>query len=258
MPRPNRSVLLAILLSAALGATACGGGNTEAPAAPAVPVPNPVDPATAGNIAGRVTFEGTPPAATRLRMDADPNCAQAGGAGKTDDKLVVGASGSLQHVFVYVKDGLGNLVFPVPATPVVLDQQGCVYVPHVAGLQVGQPLEVRNSDPTLHNVHATPTANREFNQGFPLKGISHTHTFSTKEVMVPFKCDVHGWMRAYVGVLDHPFHAVSDAGGAFSLTGLPPGTYTVEAWHESLGTQTQSVTIAEKESKDITFTFKSA
>ena len=257
MPRPDRPMLGA-LLSALLVIAACGGGNNDAAATPpATPVANPVDPATAGPIAGRITFEGPAPARAPLRMDSDPNCVQSG-AGKTNDTLVVGDGGGLQNVFVYVKDGLGNLVFPVPSAPVVLDQQGCVYVPHVVGIQVGQPLEVRTSDATLHNVHAMPMANREFNRGFPIKGMSETHTFSTREVMVPFKCDVHGWMRAWVGVLDHPFHAVTDPSGAFSLKGLPPGTYTIEAWHESLGAQTQSVTIAAKDSKDVAFTFKPA
>jgi plastocyanin len=174
----------------------------------------------------------------------------------TDETVMVGSGGALQNVFVYVKDGLGNLRFPVPARPIVLDQKGCHYVPHVLGVQVGQSVEILNSDNTLHNVHAVPKANQEFNMGQPLPGIKHTHQFSTREVMVPFKCDVHPWMQAWVGVLDHPYFAVTGADGSFSLQGLPPGTYTIEAWHESLGTQTQSVTIGEKESKDVQFSFK--
>ena len=123
-------------------------------------------------------------------------------------------------------------------------------------MRVGQPLEIVNSDPTLHNIHAMPKANPEFNNGQPIQGMKMTHTFTAKEVMVPFKCDVHGWMNAYVGVLDHPYFAVTDTDGKFELKGLPPGTYTIEAWHEKLGTQTQSVTIGAKETKDVTFTFK--
>jgi plastocyanin len=172
--------------------------------------------------------------------------------------VVLGTNGALQNVFIYVKDGLGNLRFPVPSTPAVLDQKGCRYVPHVLGVQVGQPVEIVNSDPTLHNVHAVPATNQEFNTGQPIQGMKHMHTFSTTEVMVPFKCDVHGWMRAYIGVLDHPFYAVTGADGSFTLKGLPPGTYTVEAWHESLGTQTQSVTIGASERKDVGFIFKAA
>ena len=243
------------LLIAAVIVSACGGNPENA--APATPAPtvSPVDAATAGNIAGKITFEGAPPKPGVVRMDSDPNCVQPG-VTSTDETVVVGGDGALRNVFVYVKDGLGNLRFPVPAQPLVLDQKGCHYVPHVLGVQVGQSVEILNSDNTLHNVHAVPKANQEFNMGQPLPGIKHTHQFSTREVMVPFKCDVHPWMQAWVGVLDHPYFAVTGADGSFSLKGLPPGTYTIEAWHESLGTQTQSVTIGEKESKDIQFSFK--
>jgi plastocyanin len=189
-------------------------------------------------------------------MDSDENCVKTGGPTTDETIAVVGDGGALKNVFVYVKDGLGTLRFPIPSTPVVLDQKGCQYVPHVLGIQVGQNLEILNSDPTLHNVHALPKGNQEFNMGQPLPGIKFTRQFSTREVMVPFKCDVHPWMNAWVGVLDHPYFAVTAADGSFSLEGLPPGTYTIEAWHETLGTQTQSVTIGEKESKDIAFSFK--
>ncbi|MNC87666.1 hypothetical protein D3C83_34080 [compost metagenome] len=112
-----------------------------------------------------------------------------------------------------------------------------------------------NSDPTLHNIHAIPKMNSEFNTGQPIQGMKFDHTFTAKEVMVPFKCDVHGWMNAYVGVLDHPYFAVTGADGSFELTGLPPGTYTIEAWHEKLGTRTQTVTIGEKQTSDVSFMF---
>jgi plastocyanin len=171
---------------------------------------------------------------------------------------MVGGGGELQNVFVYVKDGLGDRTFTAPTGPVVLDQKGCRYHPHVFGIMVGQPMQILNSDPTLHNIHATPAAgqNAEFNTGQPIQGMKTDHTFTKKEVMVPFKCDVHSWMNAYVGVLDHPYFATTGGDGAFALNKLPPGTYTIEAWHEKLGTQTQSVTIGPKESKEITFTFK--
>ena len=240
----------------AVGATACGGGSSDSTAeGPPPPTVSPVDAATAGNVTGRITFEGAAPTSNVIRMDSDPNCVQPG-ATVTDELVVIGDGGALQNVFVYVKDGLGNLRFPVPATPVLLDQKGCHYVPHVFGVQVGQRVEVLNSDSTLHNVHALPKANQEFNTGQPLAGMKHIHQFSTAEVIVPFKCDVHPWMHAYVGVLDHPYFAVSAADGTFSLKGLPPGTYTVEAWHETLGAQTQTVTIGASESKETAFTFK--
>ena len=247
---------LGLIVFVAAVASACGGGGPES-SGPATPAPtvSPVNAETAGNIAGKITFEGTAPKPGIVRMDSDPNCVQAG-APSTDETVVVGDAGALQNVFVYVKDGLGNLRFPIPSEPVVLDQKGCHYVPHVLGVQVGQNVDIVNSDPTLHNVHAVPKANQEFNMGQPLPGIKFTRQFSTREVMVPFKCDVHSWMQAYIGVLDHPYFAVTSADGSFSLKGLPPGTYTIEAWHEKLGTQTQSVTIGEKESKDIAFSFK--
>ncbi len=242
----------AAALALALAGTGCGGTQPEqaAPAAePAVTI-NPVDPATAGSITGRIAFAGTPPAPQPIKTASDPNCQTA----LTTESLVV-TGGALKNVFVYVKDGLGSLRFPVPATPVVLDQKGCRYMPHVLGIQVGQPMQIVSSDPTLHNVHAVAERNREFNTGQPVPGVPHTHTFSTTEVMVPFKCDVHRWMTAFVGVLDHPFYAVSSDDGRFELKGLPPGTYTIEAWHEQLGTQTQTVTIGAQETKDVAFSF---
>jgi hypothetical protein len=141
---------------------------------------------------------------------------------------------------------------------VKLSQQGCRYRPHVLGARVGQPIEISNSDETMHNVHALPNSNREFNFGQVKQGQTDIRTFTTPEVMVPFKCDVHGWMSAYVGVVEHPYFAVTSDGGRFELKGLPAGTYTIEAWHEKAGTQTQQVTVGEKESKEIGFSFRAA
>jgi plastocyanin len=233
---------------------ACGGGS-EQPAMSGTPAPvtNPVDPATAGSVSGTVTLMGTAPAGQPINMSSDPYCVEQGGG--TTQTVVVGNGNTLQNVFVYVKDGLGNLKFPVPQTAVVLDQQKCTYQPRVFGIQSGQTLEIVNSDNTLHNIHAMPQANREFNRGQALQGMKHTHVFSVAEVMVPFKCDVHKWMNAWVGVLEHPFYSVTGATGAFDLKGLPPGTYTIEAWHEKLGTQTQTVVIGAKEAKSIAFVF---
>ena len=252
--RIGSTTLALTALAVSFVVAACGGGQPAGggSATPAAPVTNPVDPATAGAIAGKVTFMGTPPPAETISMSSDPRCMNPGA--KTEAVMVSG-DGSLQNVFVYVKDGLGSLKFPVPAAPLVLDQKGCQYRPHVFGIQVGQTIEILNSDPTLHNIHAWPMANQEFNKGQALQGMKDTHVFSTREVMVPFRCDVHRWMNSFVGVLDHPFFAVTGADGAFSLKGLPPGTYTVEAWHEKFGTKTASVTIGAKESKDVAFTF---
>ena len=153
---------------------------------------------------------------------------------------------------------MGQYYFDVPDEPVRLDQIGCMYKPHVFGVRVGQNVEFVNSDSTGHNVHALPTANREFNFSQPIKTQKDTRFFTSPEVMVRIKCDMHSWMAAFAGVLDHPYFAVTEPGGKFELRQLPPGTYTLEAWHEKLGTQTRQVTLAEKGAGEVTFTFKSS
>ena len=239
---------LVVLLS-----VACGGNSTPAPAAPAGPA---VDPATAGTVTALVKFEGAVPPPQMQRLEGDPKCVTENGSPeRADESLIVGDNQALQNVFVYVKDGLGAFGFPVPTEPVVLDQDKCRYTPRVFGVRVGQPLLIRNSDPLLHNVRANGQVNQGFNMSTPLEGVSFQRTFATKEVMVPFKCDVHAWMSAYAGVLDHPYFGTTGADGKVVLGNLPPGTYTIEAWHETLGTKTQQVTIAAKESKDVAFTF---
>lgn len=253
--------LASALVTAAcvLAAMAGCSSDSSTPAAPpaAAPVPGkPVDPATAGSISGRVTFDGPAPAPQHVRMSSDPGCVQAGGPNPVSDAVLVGADGALQNAFVYIKAGLDpSYTFDVPATPVELDQKGCVYAPRVVGVRVGQPLVVSNSDPTFHNVHATPTMNREFNQGLAVQGSHLTHTFTAPEVMMRFKCDVHGWMAAWVGVVAHPFFAVTGADGSFSLQGVPPGTYTIEAWHERFGRRTAQVVVGDRQAATTSFTF---
>ena len=254
MLRINKALACVVVLA---GLAACGGSDPSKSAEPSSPAAAPdakkVDTATAGNITGKVVLEGTAPENPVIKMTSDPAC---GNAEVRAESFIVD-NGGLQNVFVHVKDGLGNkYIFDTPTETVKIDQKDCRYVPHVVGLRVTQPLEVSNSDNTLHNVHAVAETNREFNQGQPIKGMKNTVAFTAPEVMVPFKCDVHAWMTAYVGVVNHPYFAVSGGGGKFELKTLPPGTYTIEAWHEKLGRQTQSVTIGEKENKEITFTFK--
>jgi plastocyanin len=214
-----------------------------------------VDAATAGTLTGRVTFEGTPPARERLKMDADPACAEGSGPNPQNDAVLI-KDGGLQNVFVYVKDGLDPAYsFDVPQEPLKFEQRGCRYGPRIFGVRVGQPIEILNDDATLHNVHALPKANAEFNRSMQMKGERMTRTFTTPEVMVRFKCDVHNWMTAYVGVMAHPFFAVTNETGAFEIKGLPPGTYTIEAWHERFGRKTQKVTVAERQTETVPFTF---
>ena len=247
------TITIALLMTV----SACSGSDDH-PARTAAPAnAQRVDTATAGTLVGRVSFDGVAPENPKVKLSGDPHCSRANASGLTFETYMV-QDGGLDNVFVYVKDGLGNYHFDAPAEAVKVDQQGCRYVPHVVGVQVGQPLEFSNSDDTMHNVHAVPDANREVNIGQHTKDQKDVHTFTTAEVMVPLKCDVHPWMNAYIGVVGHPYYAVTKDGGKFELKNLPPGTYTVEAWHEKAGTQTQQVTIGQKESKDVTFTFKAA
>jgi len=214
-----------------------------------------VDAATAGAVTGHAVFQGTPPAPEALKGITDPACQKALGPSPTSDAVIVGQGGGLKNVFVYVKSGLDpDFSFMTPGVPVVLDQRGCLYAPKVLGVRVGQPLDVLNSDTTIHNVHGVPFANDEFNKG-ETAGMKITQTFSKPEIMVKIKCDVHPWMVSYVGVMSHPFFAVSGADGAFIVRSLPPGKYTLAAWHETFGTKTAEVTVGPRQTQNVTITF---
>jgi plastocyanin len=250
-------VLAAVVGIGAMVACGPGSGTSSTSSAPApAPDAKKVDAATAATITGKVVLDGAPPAPAIIKTASDPTCAEANKGDLKSETYVVD-NGGLENVFVYIKDGLGNkYLFDAPTAPVTLNQKGCHYIPHVLGIRVGQPLAILNSDNTMHNVHGMPETNREFNFGQPLAGVSQNVTFTAPEVLIPFKCDVHSWMNAFVGVVDNPYFAVTTDGGKFELKTIPPGTYTIEAVHEKLGKQTQQVTLGEKDSKDITFTFK--
>ena len=196
----------------------------------------------AGDVTGRVSFSGTPPKMMALRMDADKVCKTAHKEPQRSEEVVVNGNGTLKNVLVYVKDGLGSRKFDAPAKKVTFDQQGCKYTPHVLGIQTGQELEVLNSDPTLHNVHSLSKENPQFNVAQPKKGMKLTKKFDKAEVF-KVKCEVHTWMGAYIGVFSHPFFAVTGDDGSFTLSRLPAGEYTLEAWHEKYGTQTAKVKV---------------
>jgi len=234
---------------AAPAATAEGG--TTAPAATAAPAAV----ADAATLGGTVKFEGAAAKMAAVQMGADPYCASQHPTPQMDEEVVIGPAGELANVIVFVKEVAGS--YPTPTTPAVLDQKGCHYIPHVSAVQVGQPIEIKNSDATLHNVHAMPEVNSQFNEGQPVQGMTSTKKFDKAE-MKPFriKCDVHGWMKSYMAVLPHPYHAVSQMNGTFSIANLPPGSYTLVAWHEKYGQQEQQVTVGPKEQKQVSFTFK--
>ena len=254
MPERRWPTLAAVVLFAAAALAGCGRGGSQAPAGPP-PGAKAVDAATVGRVSGRVLIDGAVPANAQIEMSSDPFCARANQGGAAFESFV-SENGGLGNVFVYIKDGLGSYWVDVPKEPVKLDQHGCRYTPHVLGIRAGQPLLVSNSDGTMHNVHALAPVNGGFNFGQPIKGQTNEKIFNSPEVMVTVKCDVHAWMNAYLGVVNHPYFAVTAPHGGFELKNVPAGTYTIEAWHEKLGTRTESVTLGERESKQIAFTFK--
>ncbi len=249
--RISAAALLVILV---LTLAACSPAPTPSAPPPATGGKR-VDSATAGSVAGRITFTGQVPKPELLRMGKDAACVAGAGPNPQSDAVLVGADGGLKNVFVHVKATFDEYTFDTPTEAVTMDQKGCVYAPRVFGVRVGQPIEILNSDDTVHNVHALPMQNQEFNESQPRAGMRTTKIFTVPEVMVRFKCDFHGWMAAHVGVVSHPFFAVTDATGAFDLKGLPPGTYTIEAWHEVFGTRTQQVTIAAGSQQSVTLAF---
>jgi plastocyanin len=207
------------------------------------------------SVKGEVKFEGTAPTPSRIDMSQDPLCAKAHPTPATTEDVVVGPNGGLANVVIYVSDGLASSPFQPPAQPAVLEQKGCQYKPHVLAMQANQKLSVVNGDQTTHNIHPTPNNNREWNMSQP-PGVPLEQTFARMEVAIPVKCNVHPWMKGYIAVFKHPYFAVSDKNGGFDLKDLPPGTYTITAWQEKLGTQTQKITVGAGEAKTLDFSFK--
>ena len=211
--------------------------------------------AGAATVRGVVKFVGAAPKSTPLNMAADPNCAKQHPAPVLSQDVVADANGGLQNVIVFIADGLGNQTFDPPSQPVVLTQKGCMYQPHVLAMQENQRLEVKNDDPTSHNIHPVPVNNREWNKSEP-PGSRTEETFTRAEIAIPVKCNIHPWMRGYVAVFKHPYFAVTGKDGSFDLSSLPPGTYTIEAWHEKLGTSTQKITVSANETKAVNLVLK--
>jgi plastocyanin len=214
------------------------------------------DSSSSGSVVGRVRLEGPKPEVTRTNMMSDPNCAKAHPGGAMSEDFVVGNDGSLENVVVFISDGVNEKSFDVPAEPATIEQKGCIYKSHVTAIRANQKLKITNSDNTLHNIHPVPTNNREWNKAQP-GGSTLEETFAREEIAIPVKCNVHPWMRSYIAVFKHPYFTVTGKGGSFDLRNLPPGEYTVKAWHEKLGMIPQKITVTAGEAKKIDFVFKS-
>jgi plastocyanin len=248
------TALLSLLFLAAL--TGCGKKEetTEQSTSPAAPAAA-IDKSQAAAVSGMVKFDGTAPRPTKIDMSQDPACKKAGGDNMTETVVVDG--GNLANVFVYVKEGVPNATFEVPKDKIVVDQEGCRYHPHVVGVMAGQTVEIKNSDNTTHNIHPSPKDNKEWNESQAPGAPPLEKQFARPEVLIPVKCNQHPWMKMYLGVVKHPYFAVTGKDGKFEIKDLPPGNYTLAAVHEKLGEQTMQVTVAPKtDVKDQTITFK--
>jgi len=238
---------LAILM---MGGTAAFSANGASGAA------NAPAPASSGaSVVGKVKFTGQLPQPAHVSMNSDPSCAKLHPGPAMSQDFLAGSDNSLGNVIVFISDGLAGRTFDVPAEAVTFEQKGCEYAPHVVALRANQKLKMVNSDNTTHNIHPLPTNNREWNKAEPA-GSTMEESFPREEIAIPVKCNVHPWMKSYVAVFKHPFFAVTGKDGSFQLPNLPPGDYTIEAWHEKLGTMTQKITVTDGQTKSLDFTFK--
>jgi plastocyanin len=252
----RRSVLATVALIAA------GCGKTDAPKKTETAAPKPVeyfhaDPATAGAITGNIAFRGAKPARQLISMEAEEGCQKAN-AGKAvyDEVVLVGKNGGLSNAFVYIQAGLEDKKFEPVQQAVSLDQRGCMFVPRIIGIRPAQTLDLKNGDSVSHNIHPMPVNNREWNQEQPPHAADVPHKFARPEVMIPVKCNIHAWMHAWIGVVDHPYFAVTGADGNFEWKNVPPGDYTIAVWHEKLGEQKQQVHLAPAGSAAVNFTYR--
>ncbi len=248
------------LACAAAAATGCSKG----PGGPAQKAENPapavsyfkVDPATAGTITGSIEYAGSKPPRKVIDMSQDPACVQAHNGKAYDESLMVSPKGGLANVFVYIKSGLEGKTFETPSTPVALDQHGCGFVPRVVGVQTNQPMQISNSDPVTHSIHPLAQSNREWNHSQGAGDPPITRRFPRPEVMIPVKCNIHSWMHCFIGVVDHPYFAVSGPDGTFAIRNVPPGDYVLAVSHEKLGTQELEVTVPPSGQQQVDFKFK--
>jgi plastocyanin len=250
----------ATILLAAIAFAGCKSTPAPTPAQPATepiaahPAPA-VDPATAGSITGVVHFTGKAPARVPIDMSADPACALSTDPNLTEQYIV--SDHHLANIYVYIKSGAPDSSAPANTPPVVLDQKGCRYIPHVIAVQQGGAVEFRNSDPTMHNVHTIPTqvGNQSVDISETPMGQPQTRHFDAAETMIPVRCNNHPWMEAFINVAPNRYFAVTGADGTFTLPDLPPGTYTLAAVHEKLGEEDMQITVPPKSTAKANFTF---
>ncbi len=249
--RPHPLPLLGAIAAAVLLSCSDSG---SAPPTPRGPV-TPVDLSTAGSIRVQVTYSGPVPPPKVINMNGTPACAAMHPNPVFDQSLVV-TDGRLADAVVYIKSGFGARLFAPSTEAVVIDQKGCLYVPHVAAAMVGQPLQFRNSDPEAHNVHGRPQEVEAWNFIMSRPNSTRDVTFARPEVGIPVSCDVHPWMRAYVSILDNPYFAVTPRDGTVTLRPVPPGDYVVAVWHESLGTLVKPVALPARETANVQFAYQ--
>jgi hypothetical protein len=255
-----RKILIGSALVSALVLAGCGGSEQpkeeSKSAPPAASTAPPIDEANAATVTGKVSFTGEKPKMATIDMSANPACARAhSGAAQKSEEVVVNDNGTLKNTFVWVKSGLPDRQWPTSSGAVELNQKGCMYGPRVIGVMTGQNITIKNDDPTNHNIHPLPKVNQEWNESQAPGSDPKMRSFAREEVMIPVKCNVHPWMRAYIGVVSHPFFAVTGDDGTYTIKGLPPGSYTLEAWHEKYGTKDIPVTVAAKDSKTVDFSY---
>jgi hypothetical protein len=210
----------------------------------------------AATVTGKVVFSGAKPVVRSIDMSANPACQRAHPTPQKTETAILNSNGTLKYTLVWIKSGLPNTPFPTPTAHAEIDQKGCMYTPHVLAVQTNQPIDIKNDDPTNHNIHPLPKINQEWNESQPPKGDTKTKSFPREEVMIPVKCNVHPWMRAYIAVIHHPFFAVTGDDGTFTIKNLPAGTYTLEAFHETYGPVDQQITVGANDSKTVDLTYK--